>query len=567
MNQPKRLLTRILALMTTTLLVIGAACAGGSGDQVAQAPQQSASAPAQAAAAPAPQAPAASAAQAGPQLGGVFFLTNRGAPNTVHPFSDTSGGNRNTLGVVYEGLVDYDYTGDYRDRYKIIPELAETWEQTDPTTYIFHIRKGVKFHDGSDLTADDVVWSLEFLRDPGNRFRNAIYLRQVVEIEKVDSHTVKLTTKGPLPTFLALFTGSPNVKILSKSAFDRGVNFEEVAIGTGAFKLVSWDDQSGATYVKNEDYWDPGRPYMDGVKFFYNVSASSSIAAFTARKNDVVKVNSRAAFQAIEAANPGIKTESYPGTHSDALRLRIDRPPFNDPNVRRAVHLTVDRQEMLSTLTFGLGVINPPGINGGRKAWSIPQEELLALPGYRQPKTADLAEARRLLTEAGHESGLEATILVRGDVPLWVDSALFFQEQWKQIGVSARVETVEFATSIQRMLRGDFDIRIGGIAFNLPDPNQVLFAPFSSRGPNFLSYPKDAEVDRLLDAQRRELDPARRRRLSQEAERRLLQAVVPVVVGHYSVYNYGARREVGGWKAQDYMLYNQHRMDGVWLRQ
>ena len=89
------------------------------------------------------------------------------------------------------------------------------------------------------------------------------------------------------------------------------------------------------------------------------------------------------------------------------------------------------------------------------------------------------------------------------------------------------MEQVEFATSIQRMLRGDFDIRIGGIAFNLPDPNQVLFAPFYSEGPNFLYYPKDAEVDRLLEAQRLEPDPARRRELSMEAERRLLVEVAP----------------------------------------
>jgi len=111
-------------------------------------------------------APAPEPAGLQPQHGGVFYLASRNNPTSVHPYKDNSSGGAQNTWMVFDGLVDYDYTGDFRERFQIVPRLAERWEQVNPTTYLFHLRKGVKFHDGSDFTADDVVWTLEYLRKP-----------------------------------------------------------------------------------------------------------------------------------------------------------------------------------------------------------------------------------------------------------------------------------------------------------------------------------------------------------------------------------------------------------------
>jgi peptide/nickel transport system substrate-binding protein len=243
------------------------------------------------------------------------------------------------------------------------------------------------------------------------------------------------------------------------------------------------------------------------------------------------------------------------------------RAPFDDPRVRQALSLAIDRDAYLKLVTGGeggvgmIGGFSPPGA-----AFGLSPAQLREVPGYRDFENADLLSARALLVDAGIPDGFELSIMVRGDVPVWVNSALFFQDRWSKLGLDVKVEQAEFGTSISRMLQGDFDVRIGGIAFNTPDPDQYLFAPFSSDGPNNLYYPADAEVDRLLAAQRHELDPVRRRELAQEAEIRLLGEVVPSIVGHYAIYLNGVRTEVQGWVPKDFMLYNQSRMENVWLQ-
>ncbi|MDE2900767.1 MAG: ABC transporter substrate-binding protein, partial [Chloroflexota bacterium] len=205
---------------------------------------------------------------------------------------------------------------------------------------------------------------------------------------------------------------------------------------------------------------------------------------------------------------------------------------------------------------------SPPGT-----ALGLPTEQLLDLPGYGDDKDADIERAHELLAEAGLAGGFSTSIMVRSDVPVWVNSALFFQDQWRMLGLDVQVDQAEFGASIGRMLQGDFDVRIGGVAFNTTDPDHYLWAHFTTGGPNNLRYATDAETDRLLEAQRVELDPERRRSLAHEAETRLLTEVVPAVVGHYAVYLYGVRKEVRGWTPRDFMLYNQSRWDDVWLRE
>jgi peptide/nickel transport system substrate-binding protein len=454
--------------------------------------------------APAANAPAAAAA---PQRGGVFALSVRTAPTTVHPFGDTGLGNTITLSGVYDPLVIYDYTGDFRDQYKLEGALAERWERTDPTTYIFYLRKGVKFHDGSEMTADDVVWTFEYMRNPANNFRRATLLRQAEQITAVDPHTVKITTKSASPTFLDDL--ERNAIVMSKKAFDRGVDFEKEAVGTGPYKLQSWDPRGGAILVRNEEYWGAGKPYLDRVKLNYNMDPSAMVAAFASGQNDVVKVSDKPQFDAIKLSNPNGVGESFPQDISDHLIFNVTRPPLDDIRVRRAVHLALNRQEMQSTLTFGLGTINPPGINGARKGgWSIPLEELEKLPGYRQPKDADIVEAKRLLAEAGFPNGLKLTLTYNAGFTRYPGEAEMVAGQLKQAGIDMVLDPKEEAVARKAEQDGSYELTFS--QYYMKPENDWAYWLHTKGRPNTKGA-NDPELDRMIDQQNTELDVEKRK--------------------------------------------------------
>jgi peptide/nickel transport system substrate-binding protein len=506
-------------LIPATVLLMAAACAAPTNPQ-----------PAQPGIVKEAEAPA--------QSGGIFQLAVLTSPVSVFPYSDTTIPNNVTSAALYETLVKYDYAGDYRDEYKLQPMLAEKWERADPTTYVFHLRQGVKFHDGSPLTAADVVWSLEYLRDPANKFRRAVELDTTDKIEMPDQYTVRMTSKGPAPSFLSSFTNY--TFILSKTAFDRGVNLEKEAIGTGPFKAASWDPRSGASLVKNTAYWSPGRPYLDKVQLFYNFDASSAIAAFAAGKTDVVKVSDKVQFDAVTASSPGARGESFPQNISDHVILKSDAPPFNDARVRKAMHLALDRQEMVSTLTFGFGNPNPPAMNGARKGgWAISQEELANLPGYRQPKDQDVAEAKRLLAEAGYGGGLKATLTYNTGFTRYPGEAEMVTAQLSKVGVQLSLDPKEAAVARQIELEGSYQMNFAQFDYD-PEPDWSYWLSKQRSGNT------DADLAKMIEEQNRELDEGKRKQQWVGLQRLLLDRlyVIPLVtqVGFIAYQPY-----VHGW--------------------
>lgn len=480
-----------------------------------------------------------------PQPGGTFHLTVLSSPTHLFPFSDISTANSATVSGTYETLLRYDYSGDFRDELKVLPAIAEKWERKDDTTYLFTLRRGVKFHDGSDVTGEDVVWSINYLRDPANKFRRAPVLSTLDQIELVDPYTVKMTSKGPSPGFIDRITDRQPI-VLSKKAFDRGVDFEKEPIGTGPFKVGTWDRRSGATLTKNTAYWDSGKPYLEKVQLFYNFDFAQMIAAFTAKKADVVKVSNKAEFDQIQALTPDAVPDPFSQNNSVSLMLKLDRPPFNDVRVRRAMHLALDRQEMIDTLSFGLGAMDPPGMNGGRGGgWAISQEELAKLPGYRRPKEQDLAEAKRLLAEAGHPNGFKFALQYNATgVTRRASEAQVLAAQLAKVGIQAELAPKEDAIARKAELDGDFAVTLSNFTYD-PDSEAWLFWLHSKQA-KARSGIDDRELDALIDAQALELDQAKRKGMWIAIQRLLLDKlyVVPMVThkGFVALQSY-----VHGW--------------------
>ncbi len=203
---------------------------------------------------------------AGARQGGVLQVAFWAPPRTMDYCNDASAFAAQAWVPVYEGLLSFDYKPgeDFRRQMKVVPYLAESWEQPNDTTYMFHLRKGVKWHDGKSLTADDVVFSLKYLQDKNNACMARGRLEGVKSVEKVDSMTVKITTDRPMATLLENLAQRETV-IYPKHIYDAGQLFKGVSgtVGTGPMRLKSFDRNEKIVYTAFEDYWK-GRPHLIG---------------------------------------------------------------------------------------------------------------------------------------------------------------------------------------------------------------------------------------------------------------------------------------------------------------
>ncbi len=475
----------------------------------------------------------AALAEPQPERGGVFHIIGLRELPHLHPWTNQDANMGFYLRPIFDQLLDYDWKPfqDYREEYRLMPSLAESWDMKDRRTYVFHVRRDVKWHDGQPFTARDVKWSYEFLMDPAKALGPGAAVRSVESMALLDDFTLQIRTKTPDVLFLDGLVHH-TVAILPQHAYERGESFEKVAVGTGPFKVESHDSQRGQVYVRHDGYWQPPRPYVGKIKIFPPQEEAGRTAAFIGRQNDVTKATDVKVAEPILRQNPRAKSMAFLRDIASDLSLKLDRPPFDDVRVRRAVHMAIDRQAMVKALTFEAGIFNPPGINGVRKSLAIPRAELEALPGWRQPKEQDLAEARRLLAEAGYGSGLSFVMKVDQahlDNPA---QAQVISAQLRSIGVDAKVQPLESGVYRRAESEGDYEMLILPLGRTQPERDWTLH--YHSEGTLNKRPVRDAELDRLIDAQFQEFDPEKRRQLFLALQRLLLKEVYSIPLITYA---------------------------------
>ncbi len=432
----------------------------------------------------------------------------------------------------------------------------------NPTTYVFHMRDGVKWQDGEPVTAEDVVFSYETIRSPKKPTRVAALLKDADTIELMDPSTVRITTKTPSAEFLSFIaSASGQMKILPKHVIDRGGKWEDTPIGTGPFKIESFERLSKMILVRNDGYWREG-PYVDKVVVIYGLDVAARLAAFVTRSTDIINIADAAQFESVRAALPEVQSRTVLGNYGYGIYFNYNKEPFSDLRVRRAMHLGIDRRAMFDTLTFGQGVINPPGMAGAKKGWVLTPEELSQMPGWRQPKEAEIAEAKRLLAEAGYPNGFKTTIAINRGLASTPQISEMLAGQMKAIGIDMTVLGQEPAVWTKNQVDGTYDTLLLGAGSMLPDSN--LYNYFHSKGGLNTGGLKDPTVDRLIEAESQELDVSKRKELLRELQRRLAdQAYHPPTVdlGFTAAWQPYVKHYVYNTGAQHYLVEPQ----SVWL--
>jgi len=302
-------------------------------------------------------------------------------------------------------------------------------------------------------------------------------------------------------------------------------------VGTGPMRLKSFDRNEKIVYAAFDDYWK-GRPHLDGIVAYFVPERQSRLAGFVVKQGDILTVSDKAQYDAAVTQARDAAGEGFPTTHGYAIYMRVDRPPFNDVRVRRAIHLALNRQDMVKALAFGVGKINPPGVSAV-SAWAIPQEELLKLPGYRLPKDKDIAEAKRLLKDAGYGDGLTFSIQA---VSVWDNPRIaeVAARQLKEIGVTVKLDFIEAGQYFANQRKGDFQAQLNGMSSDFIDAS--LYQYYYSKGGGNVARIADPELDRLIEAQRKTLDKDKRYKGLRQIQEYLLEKmyVVPTVeLGFY----------------------------------
>jgi peptide/nickel transport system substrate-binding protein len=453
-------------------------------------------------------------------------------------------------------------------------DLAESWSQPNETTYVFKLRKGVRWHtkppvNGRELTADDVVYTVDrFLTLKGNA--NAYMLASVAKVEAVDKHTVKFTLKEPFSWFLDVLANPMAVAIIAKECVEKFGDLKkpEAMIGTGPWMFDSYKPNVGMSFVRNPSYFLAGLPYIDRVEMAVDEDNASRMAAFLSGKYDLGwefpgTINRTDWVQikdALKQKRPNLKTLEFPSNVMSHISMRADQKPFNDVRVRQALSLAIDRQGILDATAEGVGVFNPP-VPAALKEWSIPMNQLGEGAKYYKH---DPAEAKRLLAAAGYANGFPASMCFTtyGSTVL-VDSMQLVQKQLKDVGVDAKIDQKEYGAYISTCFYGKFDSLTFGPQTPYLDPDNFLYGQYYPGELKNQSHINDPVVADMLVRQRRTFDVAKRREVIFDIQRHLAkqQYYVQVASGVYIAVWEGAVKNYGPNLGYDY----GGRLQAAWL--
>ena len=447
--------------------------------------------------------------------GGTLTFASAALPPNLEPHMQGLDIWQKRKPLIYENLVWIDQNLEPQ------PELAERWEQKSPTEYVFSLRRGIKFHNGKEMDAEDVKYTYDRVRDP-KVSPGANDLLAIKSIDVVDRQTVRFTLSGPLATFLVNVGGKYNGVIPRDSAGD-GKELLTKAIGTGPFALEEFDPSRRLLLKRNANYWGAQKPLLDAIVFQAIPDESSIVAGLRTGQVTLAEFASGLSFQVAKSVG-GLETVQAPSTRWVVLDLAGDQEPTSKVEVRQAIELAIDRPAILQIAGSGLGQrlgVLPLGL----KFWAVPWSEL---PNQQR----DVAKAKALLQKAGYSGRVPVRIRNIVGFPALAASLPVIVDNLREAGIDVQVETVDGGVWIKDWVVPQSPPTMnewGGFV----DPDQAFHRHFHSApgGKDFRRW-NNKKADELLDAGRTTLDRAKRKQLYDQVQR--LMAEDPITIPLYS---------------------------------
>ncbi len=455
--------------------------------------------------------------QPGDRVFGDWRITQLSAePSTLNPITSTDVYAGNIDGYIYESLLKRD-----EKSRELVPVLAEKWEiSANHLMYTFHLKKNIKWSDGHEFTARDILFSFDRIRDPkvdAAHLRG--YYQDIEKVEALDGYTVRFHYR--IPYFLALeFCGG--IPIVPAHLFKEGEEFNQHPIGrkpvgTGPYKLLHWETGKEIALVRNEDYWGE-KPAIDRI--VYKVITDQSVGLQVMKQGGLDEMDLRPIQWEKQTQNKRFEENfrklSYYNPSYSYIGWNAQRPVFSDKRVRRAMTMLVDRELILKKILFGLGTIitgpfyvNSPEYDKNIKPYPYDPKaalELLKSAGW------DYRPGEDVLQKDGKP--FEFEFLLSAGSKFGEQLATMLQENLKEIGITMSIRKLEWAVFIQRIEEHSFDACTMGWSLGWEsDPYQIWHSSQAvDKGSNFVGF-KNAEADKLIEEARKEFDPDKRREM------------------------------------------------------
>jgi peptide/nickel transport system substrate-binding protein len=499
--------------------------------------------------APATQAPAPGK----PRIGGTLKFGIVKDIGTPIPFVAYTSISQYVKDNVYEPLVMFDQKGD------IHPWLAESWTaNANSTEWTFKIRRGVKFHDGKEMTANDVVWSAKHIMNPSNGAAGQGQLSSNVrDAVALDNYTVKFIAPGPRGLLPEILADTQTLHIAPKESLAPGqlkMTGASPPPGTGPFKFKAWIPGQEYEVMRNEDYWG-GAPYLDGVRFRVIIEATSRAAAVQAGDVDITERLGPTFVQRIKSGGlKGMQFKSIGMAGIKQLVLNTQLAPTSDVRVRKAIALALDKDAIMKEATFGFGI---PVLS-----WAPAGTDWETSVHFKWKR--NIAEAKRLLKEAGY-TGKPITLgSTQGQDDPWAEAVT---RQAAEAGIKLSIQNLAGAELIQKTVAGELNVSVYGAGGNgepLVANEQYISCTGGKAGVGNVSKLCTAELEKLITQYMEEPNRAKRLAIwNKLAQKYFVDDVAYYVIGWANDRNFVWRDKVKNWERGPGQEYT-HAKGGLW---
>ncbi len=473
-----------------------------------------------------------------PQSGGTLNVGMLVEPPALDPFHQAADARIRVTVLMYQGLFYEGADGEAK------PLLAESYEVSeDGLEYTFRLREGVTFHAGGEMTAEDVAYSYNYIRDAENGSPGARDFAIIQSVEVVDPLTVKMTLSEPNAA-LPMTLGNKYGAVIPAGYFDdenARTRMNSQSVGTGPFKLVEFNPNQNLLMARHDEYWEDGAPYLDEVNFAFLPNSASMLVALRNNRIDVVNLSRPQDVAQVEGIE-GLEIERFASLNQKTIDLGAETEPLDDVRVRQAISLAVDKDEIMQTAIGGYGSVVTTIVAGMEDRWGVPAAEL-------PNQSRDIERARALMAEAGLGDGVEITLTTINGYD-WMDpAAVTLKEQLDEIGIDLQIQRVDLGVWID-----NFRSRQMGFTFNdwatQPDPHLLFYRHFHMQpgGADFRNW-NNEEASALLASGRSESDFDARREIYSDFQKVLAETVPTIMM--FSSDHIVVRNE-------KVMNYNQH---------
>jgi peptide/nickel transport system substrate-binding protein len=502
--------------------------------------------------------------------GGTLRLYHNDNPPSTSLHEEATIASVTPFSAVFNNLVVFDPFKVHETIDTVVPDLAESWSW-DPThtKLTFKLRQGVKWHDGAPFTAKDVqcTWRMiigktevqDFKRNP----RKVWY-----------SKLQDVSVNGDFEATFELSEPQPGLPALLASAFSPvypchvpQATMRTKPVGTGPFRLVEFNRGNSIRLVRNPDYWKKDRPYLDEITFRMIDSRATRMLAFSTGDYDITFPSdvSVPLMKDVKARAPNAICEMITTGTQTNLMVNRENPPFDNPELRKAMSLAIDRKAFNTILMEGLALSGGAMLPEPAGEWGMPAEMVAALTGYNPDTDKNLREAQAIMQKLGYSEAKPLAIKIQTrNLPTYRDAAVILTDQLKKIFITGELDILDTPRWYARLAKKDYTIGLNVTGVSVDDPDGNIVENYSCKSERNYTQYCNPEVDRLLAAQSRELDRVKRKRIVWDIERLLVDdAARPSI--QFAVAGNCWQPYVKNYVPHDNSQYNSLRFEEVWL--